>query len=490
MASGNDAVKPRDAFGLALITGAGVAIHGYHPGAEDAEIYAPLVKRLLDPSLYPLRSEFFISYGHVTLYPQIIAASLRITHLPYGLAIFIWHLASIFLLLAGCWYISRKCFRDPRARWGSVITVAVVLTIPVAGTALYIADQYLNPRNLSVFSAVFAIANSLEKKYVRVALWVLFAAAVHPLMAVFTLSYIAVLILLRDIRGRVSVAACLLPLGISLQAPSAAYREAIRSRHYFFLLQWKWYEWLGIFAPLVLLWWLARIARKHNLQDVDLLCRAAIIYQAIYLVIALMITVPDRLMPLVIYQPLRSLLIVYVILFISLGGLLGQFVLRNRIWVWALLFVPLSAGMFFIQRQLFPATPQIEWPGVAPSNDWLAAFDWVRANAPHDAVFALNPNYMRLPGEDHQGFRALAERSRLADAVKDSGASAMFPSLPMAEDWRVQIDAERSWNSHPPGFFDELHRKWGVTWVILDQPGVMSLDCPYSNSTLRVCRLN
>lgn len=483
-------MKPRDALGLALITGAAVAIHGYHPGAEDAEIYAPLVKRLLDPSLYPLRNEFFISYGRVTLYPQIIADSVRITHLPYGLAMFIWHLVSLFMLLAGCWYVSRKCFPDPRAQWGSVVMIAALLTIPVAGTALYIADQYVNPRNLSVFSAVFAIANSLEKKYVRVSLWVLFAAVVHPLMAVFTLSYIAVLIWLRDFRGRVSVAACLLPLGITFRAPSAAYREAISSRHYFFLLQWKWYEWLGIFAPLLLLWCFARIARKHNLRDLGLLCRAAIIYEAIYLAIAFVVTVPDRLMPLVIYQPMRSLLIVYVVLFISLGGLLGQFVLRNSIWLWVILFVPISAGMFFVQRQLFPASPQIEWPGATPSNDWLAAFDWVRTNTPHDAVFALNSNYMRLPGEDHQGFRALAERSRLVDAVKDPGASAMFPSLPMAEDWKVQIDAERAWNSHPPGFFDELHRKWGVTWVILDQPGVMSLDCPYSNSTLRVCRLN
>jgi hypothetical protein len=483
-------VKPRDAFGLALATGFAVAIHGYHPGAEDAEIYAPLVKRLLDPSLYTLRNEFFTPYASATLYPQIIAATVRISHLPYDLAIFLWHLASIFLLLAGCWLLSRKCFSDPRAQWGSVIMIAAVLTMPVAGTALFIADQYLNPRNLSVFAAVFAIADSVERQYLRVALWILFAALVHPLMAVFTLSYIAVLIWLRDFRGRVPATAFLLPLGIAFRPPSAAYREAISTRHYFFLLQWEWYLWLGIVIPLLLLWWFSRIARKHNLRALDLLCRAAIIYQSVYLAIALAITVPDRLMPLAIYQPMRSLLVVYVIFFISLGGLLGQFVLKNNIWLWALLFVPLSFGMFFVQRQLFPASPHIEWPGVAPRNDWLAAFDWVRTNTPHDALFAINPNYMRLPGEDHQGFRALAERSRLVDAVKDPGASAMFPGLPMAEDWKVQIDTERAWNSHPPGFFDTLQKKWGVAWVVLDQPGVMSLDCPYSNRTLRVCRLN
>ena len=42
-----------------------------------------------------------------------------------------------------------------------------LLTIPVAGTALYIMDQYLNPRNLAAFAVIFAVARTLEKKYVR-----------------------------------------------------------------------------------------------------------------------------------------------------------------------------------------------------------------------------------------------------------------------------------------------------------------------------------
>jgi len=34
---------------------------------------------------------------------------------------------------------------------------------------------------------------------------------------------------------------------------------------------------------------------------------------------------------------------------------------------------------------------------------------------------------MDLPGEDEIGFRARAQRSMLADAVKDKGATTMFP---------------------------------------------------------------
>ena len=46
---------------------------------------------------------------------------------------------------------------------------------------------------------------------------------------------------------------------------------------------------------------------------------------------------------------------------------------------------------------------------------------------------------MKIPGEDANGFRAIAERSMLADAVKDSGAVTMFP--PMAEEWLRQVQA-------------------------------------------------
>ena len=52
-------------------------------------------------------------------------------------------------------------------------------------------------------------------------------------------------------------------------------------------------------------------------------------------------------------------------------------------------------------------------------NAWLQAFAWIRQNTPVDGLFALDPHYMTLPGEDYHGFRALAERSVLADYEKD-----------------------------------------------------------------------
>jgi hypothetical protein len=482
-------LKLRDYLYLALLTAASLAVHGYHPGAEDAEIYIPGIKVILHPSLYPFGREFFASHARMTLFPNLIAASVRLTHLPFDLAIFLWHVASIFLLLLASLQLCRLLFAETRAHWAAVSLLAALLTLPVAGTALYIVDQYLNPRALALFATIFATSAVLETKYVRAALWILFAAAVHPLMAVFAGSWIFFLVAGRRFPLRPVPALSILPLGLSIKYPSPAYREVVQTRPYFFLLRWEWYEWLGIFAPLAILYGFSRLARKQGLANLEIVCRALIPFGLFYFLLEVILTVPDRLMALARYQPLRSLQIVYVLLILTGGGLLGQWMLKNRAWLWLAACVPLCAGMFFAQRELFPATPQIEWPGVTPKNDWLQAFAWIKMNTPTEAIFALNPDHMRLRGEDNHGFRAIAERSMLADAVKDSGAVTMFPDLPLAEHWQEQVNAQQGWMRFQVADFERLRKQYGAGWVLLDRQNSFGLDCPYANATLRVCRI-
>lgn len=42
---------------LGLLTAAAVALHGYHLGVEDGEIYIPAARKLLHPALYPYATE-------------------------------------------------------------------------------------------------------------------------------------------------------------------------------------------------------------------------------------------------------------------------------------------------------------------------------------------------------------------------------------------------------------------------------------------------
>jgi hypothetical protein len=95
---------------------------------------------------------------------------------------------------------------------------------------------------------------------------------------------------------------------------------------------------------------------------------------------------------------------------------------------------------------------------------------------------------MRWPGEDSIGFRCLARRSRLADTVKDGGVVSMFP--PLAEEWLEQVRAQNPWRNLRAADFTRLREKYGVSWVVVQQPGVDGLTCPYQNAAVRVCQIH
>ena len=102
---------------LFLLTIGALCVHGFHPYVEDAEIYIPGIKKAVDPNLYPANQAFFMSHASMTLFPNLVAASIRITHLSSDWALFLWHVGSLFLFLWACWWIGRLAFRDSLAAW-------------------------------------------------------------------------------------------------------------------------------------------------------------------------------------------------------------------------------------------------------------------------------------------------------------------------------------------------------------------------------------
>jgi len=361
------------------------------------------------------------------------------------------------------------------------------LTIPVAGTALYIVDQYVNPRSFSTASVLWIVVATLQRKFLRAGIWIVLTALIHPLMAMFALVYAAVLGATASKR-RKSVLPAFAAFPMSLFPPvSGEYRRALDAHSYFFLQRWEWYEWLGLIGPLVLFWWIARLANRRNWLVVRGLCLTTIVFCAASATRAWIITAVPGLVRFAELQPLRSLLIGYLVLFVLLGGLAAEYLLKTPTWRWLALLLPLAGVMFYAQRQLFPATPHLELPGRKPENRWVDAFIWIRNNTPVNAYFALNPQHMRLEGEDQHGFRAIAERSMLADAVKDSGAVTMFPA--MARTWQEQVDLEKNWDQFHASDFQRLRSRYGVDWVVVQAPGTAGLECPYRNTELVVCRI-
>lgn len=472
---------------LVLLTLGALFVHGYHPWAEDASLYLPGVEKLLNPQLFPFNAQFFESHAHLTLFPEMVATSVRLSHLPLEYVLFFWQLVSIFLLLFACLELAERCFRRRVSVYAGVALVAALLTLPVAGTALYIMDQYLNPRNLMAFVEVLAIAKVLERRYVTAAVLLLFGAAIHPLMAVFATSFCVLLWCMEKFESRPALVASLFPFGL-FDPPSAAYHQVAISHSYFYPTQWQWYEWLGAIGPIVIFWWFSRIAHARQSKNLELISRALVLYQAIFVIVALAVSVPARFESLARLQPMRSLHLTYILLALFSGGLLGEAVLKDRWWRWMALFLPLCGGMYYAQRTLFPASAHIEWPGSRPRNPWVQAFEWIRENTPPDAIFALDSDYMHIPGEDEIGFRDVSQRSLLAEKVADGGAVTMFPSL--ADEWLAQMQAQQGWQKFRAQDFRRLKARYGVNWVVLQQPGVPDLQCPYQNQAVKVCRVD
>ena len=120
-------------------------------------------------------------------------------------------------------------------------------------------------------------------------------------------------------------------------------------------------------------------------------------------------------------------------------------------------------------------------------NPWMEAFDWVRENTPKDAYFAINPWYLQQDGVDFHSFRALAERSHLADAWKDAAVVTQVPEL--GPEWERQSDALKGWDGFGIEDFRRLNREFGVDWLLVDHRPPEGLDCVWTNGRLTACRI-
>ena len=459
-------------------------MQGYHVGIEDMAVYLPAIKKIIDPGLYPYDANFFILYTRLTLFHRAIAAMVGASHLPLEWLLFVLHVVSIFLILLASLLLIRKCFSESAAQWCGVALVAALMTMPVAGTHLFLTDQHLHPRNFATAFLLFATVAALERRPVAL-LWIFITALCHPTMAVYGCFHIVILAF-----GSSGAQPGTTFAGIPFGAPpNPIWRKAMADRGYPYPFTWAWYEWLGALAPIALLAFYARIGRREGMALFERICNRLVISTTLGVVIAVFASeyLQTQTQTWARFEPMRVLHFPYVVFLLFSGGMLGKYVLRDRELRWAALFVPLALGMFYCQRLEFPSSYHIEWPGRPPRNEWVKAFEWVRENTPRSALFALDPRYMHREGQDYYGFRAYGERSTLADNEKDTSAVAVFPEL--SWQWNLEVMDRENWTQFTLADFERLRKKYGVTWVIVDQPGVAGLPCPYANRAVMVCQI-
>jgi hypothetical protein len=500
---------------------ASIAIHGYHYGIEDEAIYLPAIKVLVNPALYPQDTIFFAPQTRFMLFDNLVAAVARVTHARVDCTVFGFYVATLLAFYAGLWALTMRLFPGRRGRMGGMLLIGSLLTMPIAGTSIFIVDQHLHPRTLATALILWAAAlvapgtmgdgARTRRDYVLAAILMATAALFHVQMAFYGTLFLAALLL--PLRPRVGVLVLLagavtVLLTATLMAKGGPeWQEASRTRAQHYLMRWEWYEWLGAIAPGLLLWGMARLARIRGLLVAGEVALRTALFAAFAFVAGCAVTIPPQLERLVVFQPLRMLHLIYIVMLLMAGGLLAELALKGKAWRWALLLVPIAGGMCFAQYQTFPDTHHIEWPERATGNDWVEGFHWVKANTPVDARFVLDPRYMSLPGEDFHGFRGLAERGQMGDWSKDSGVALLFPRL--APRWWREVHALDNWKNFKAEDFHRLHEQFGVGWTMLPfngpreipgeyatvagrPPYVIPLplsDCEWHNRSVVVCRV-
>jgi hypothetical protein len=493
-------VKLTDAFFLLLLTVQGFVVMGYHPGLEDDGVYLSAVKFQLQPDLYPHDSEFFRLQLQASIFDQWMAGFVRVTGIPVAWAELIWQFLSLHVILWAAHRIARQLFAERRAQWAGVAVLSAMFTLPVAGAAINLADQHLHPRNMASALILLAVDRTLARRPWQAVPLLLAALLMHPIMAVFGMSLCMFLGLvlgdcvsrrlfphsLQEKQSSGSLAAAV-PLGWIFEPPTSDWRRALGTRTYYFLYKWAWYEWLGAIAPMGLFWLLRRYALRRGDGRLARFALALLLYGIFQQSVAMVVLAPAALIRITPLQPMRYLHLVYIFMALIGGCLAGRHILHRSIGRWAVLLIAVNGGMFAAQRAMFGSSRHLELPGRPSNNAWLQAFSWIRENTPREAYFALDPNYLAARGEGFHSFRALAERSQMADAIKDAAVVTQVPELGSL--WAAQVDAQAGWSRFRRPDFGRLHEQFGIDWVLVSYPQPDGLTCRWHNERLAVCQI-
>jgi hypothetical protein len=492
-------------------------LNGYHPLAEDGGLYVAGVQLTLNPSLFPHYTVFVSEHLRFSVFAPVLATLVHLTHLSLAWVLLLTNLFSLWLTFYAAHRLLQRTLSSQPAQLAGLALLAAFWTLPIAGTSLLLMDPYVTARSLSTPLSLLAVAFAIDDRsnlrpLLSSALCLLFAAAFHPLMAAYAFAFVLVLRLTR-LRHRfvsyaiLTLAALALAAILNTVAPaeSPAVLAAEKSRYYWFLSQWQWFELLGLIGPLVVLAALLQRYRKHSNPFNDAaatLCRASIALGSIATLVVLLFAHKSSRSHLVArMQPLRVFLLIYAVMTLLLGSTLTKLALEARLRLQrnafraALAAIPiaiiliLAATMFYVQRQTFPASTHLELPWRAQQNPnpWVQAFLWCRDNTPPDALFALDAKYVNEDGEDAQTFRPIALRSALPDFSKDGGEAAITPSL--ADQWQQGANAQINLSTEADSVRDARLNPLGVTWMVLHADAPTAHPCPYNNGTIKVCRL-
>jgi hypothetical protein len=475
-------------WALIILTALVLAIHGFHPLAEDGGLYVAGIKWLLHPALFPHDTAFVREHLRFSLFAPAITTIVRLTHIPLLWTLLLLYLATTFATLYAARELLRALGFSNHATLAGITLLAACWTMPIAATSLMLMDPYLTARSFATPLALLALAYALRNRTTPALALIAIAVAFHPLMAGYGLAFVVALYLTRSRNPRTAwliLTAITLAAAATLQAfakpDTPAEAIAAASRYYWFLSQWHWYEDLGLLGPIAVLLLLRTPQRKAFIHAITTLAALATLTALLFAQEHFRAHIVASL------QPLRIFLELYALMLLLLGATIAE---RTKLHALPWLLAATAAIAFaFVARSTYPCSPQVEWPWAADHqpNPWVQAFLWAKHNTPPTALFALDAKYVNRDGEDAQVFRAIAERSALPDYSKDGGEVSIAPAL--AATWLPAAQAQKDLDQQSDASRDLRLAPFHPDFVILNAATATSHPCPYRNAVVKVCAL-
>ena len=469
-----------------------VALHGFHPYREDGSIYVAGIERRLHSTMFRADRMFVDGHTHLSIFSGLAAALVHLLRMPLETVLFLLYLVSIVAFLYACDALAVRLFARDRERWGAMLLTGICFTLPAAATSLLIMDPYVTARSLTTPLSLFAIVCVCDRAWWRTAIVTSLVVALHPLMGVYLIAFLALFLLIRNarIKGAVSLSLaglflCGMLFYFDRTSPfTAAYRQAMLGRTYFFLDNWRWYELAGLLAPLALLGAVVMTSRRDAL--IGQICCTCLLLGSTVTMASLLFVHPAYPGLLVRLQVLRAFHTIYAVGLVLLGGYCGLRFSTSTRWFLVPAAFMVAAAMYAGDEGSYASSGHIDWPLSHSRDSWEQAFRWVQQNTPADAGFAAAPKVLTGMQADSTGFRAVAQRDILVD-IKDEGIASIFPVS--APQWLERQTAQGQLADLETGRDIDTLRRYDVSWLLLPPDARSPFACPFRNAVVAVCQL-
>ncbi|VVB67328.1 Uncharacterised protein [uncultured archaeon] len=480
----------------AFFTISSVFIHGYYFAYCDQNIYIPIIKKLMDSSLYNGDYFFLQPQGEFTLFPYLISIILNRFY-NFEIVFFLIYLIFSFILFLAIAKIAYLLFEEKK-----IVLLVLLMAcnpIPVAGTLIPTYDEYTHPRLIATAIILFSLYFFYQDRYIISSAMAALGFLIHPLLCIGIIICMNFYIITkRSIQTLIKsdfifflISSPIIYKFLYMKRESIQsdqideYINLIGFKWYLFPLQWDYLFWtdLVIFLSIFLIYYKINISK---LNEMDRKSIYLIISSLLLLIAGILFTSLIPIPTIIQLQLGRNLLLIYWLSLIYLSSLIWHYLgfihskyIRSPPKYF--FFISILLYSLFIIASLSMIN-HVDFPGTYLQNcdemtkSWIDIQLWAKSNT------AITDQFI-VPPDMQPSFRVFSERGtvfQLADSPP------ICFSYNYAKEWNKRYELFCNYNTMTEEEFDALADRFKACYVVVDNAKFLNRSLIYKNLKFKV----